>query len=305
MESTQRTTQAQRTLIKPLPPVGPLAGPVLSPTVNLDDPPLREEDRALLASGDIQYKRLPGVLIRDNISADDINQGSIGDCYFLAALSSVANSNPAFIRESIRMNADGTYTVRFFRQGKPIYVRVDGDIPQTRWGTPIYGTSTDSGELWVSIMEKAYAKLQLGYHQINKGGYPEEALRVLTGIGTKVKFILDDHPDKIYSILKKSLGKGRSVVASTYGANKKFERNGVIGHHAYTVLRVYEKNGMKYVELRNPWGHKEWNGSADGANDGTFSMPIAEFQKYFSKISATEKYPREARPLGRLRMLAV
>ena len=36
-----------------------------------------------------------------------------------------------------------------------------------------------------------------------------------------------------------------------------FANTGVYGDHTYTVLDAYEKNGVKYVKVRNPWGESE------------------------------------------------
>ena len=31
-------------------------------------------------------------------------------------------------------------------------------------------------------------------------------------------------------------------------------------NHAYTVLNVYETNGVNLFKIRNPWGRLGWNG---------------------------------------------
>lgn len=35
---------------------------------------------------------------------------------------------------------------------------------------------------------------------------------------------------------------------------------GIVNHHAYTLLNVIEHNGAYIYKLRNPWGRFEWNG---------------------------------------------
>lgn len=35
---------------------------------------------------------------------------------------------------------------------------------------------------------------------------------------------------------------------------------GIVTGHAYSVLQVYEADGLRLVELRNPWGRGEWEG---------------------------------------------
>lgn len=35
---------------------------------------------------------------------------------------------------------------------------------------------------------------------------------------------------------------------------------GLIGNHAYSVLRAVEAKGKRFVVIRNPWGDSEWTG---------------------------------------------
>ena len=45
---------------------------------------------------------------------------------------------------------------------------------------------------------------------------------------------------------------------------------GLIGDHAYSVLRAIECNGKKFIILRNPWGGSEWTGRwSDGSKEWT------------------------------------
>ena len=33
---------------------------------------------------------------------------------------------------------------------------------------------------------------------------------------------------------------------------------GIVTGHAYSILQVYEADGLRLLELRNPWGRGEW-----------------------------------------------
>lgn len=59
---------------------------------------------------------------------------------------------------------------------------IDELIPCYARGEPIFAKCT-GGELWVPLLEKAYAKLHGGYHQL-RGGSVSEALADLTGSPT-------------------------------------------------------------------------------------------------------------------------
>lgn len=76
---------------------------------------------------------------------------------------------------------------------------------------------------------------------------------------------------------------------------------GLVGGHAYSLLRAYEGNGLKLIKLRNPWGSHEWNGDWSDkskkwtsklkkelnyvdADDGSFWMSFDDFQKCYSRF---------------------
>ena len=81
----------------------------------------------------------------------DIEQGNIGDCYFVAALSEIAAKRPEKIKEMIRDNRDGTCTVRFhqYKNGLmvPFYVTVD----------KISSLGQAHACTWVQMIERAWA----------------------------------------------------------------------------------------------------------------------------------------------------
>jgi hypothetical protein len=53
-------------------------------------------------------------LFVNGVSYNDVDQGQLGDCSFMASLASVAALDPNFIYEMITDNHDGTYTVRLY-----------------------------------------------------------------------------------------------------------------------------------------------------------------------------------------------
>ena len=43
---------------------------------------------------------------------------------------------------------------------------------------------------------------------------------------------------------------------------------GLIGSHAYSILRAKECRGKRFVMCRNPWGQSEWTGAwGDGSKE--------------------------------------
>lgn len=55
-------------------------------------------------------------------------------------------------------------------------------------------------------------------------------------------------------------------------------------NHAYTVVNAIEKNGEKYIVIRNPHGKKAYNALGNGEQDktaGYSTIPLKEFRKLF------------------------
>lgn len=119
-------------------------------------------------------------------SMEDINQGGVGDCWFLAAMGAELKHNPNFVQQHLRNNGNGTYTVTLYQDGKPVQVTVDGSVPTDNngngmpfvHGDPNWGTG---GPTWPAIYEKAFAQLHGSYKGIDSGGYGSEEMSLLTG----------------------------------------------------------------------------------------------------------------------------
>lgn len=104
-------------------------------------------------SGSEVYSGRP--LFVDRPEYDDINQGALGDCYLMAALSSMADSDPSIIRQLVAPLGDGSYAVRFHRDGQEVYLRVDADLPaysETYSARLRYANFTPDGEIWVASL---------------------------------------------------------------------------------------------------------------------------------------------------------
>ena len=116
-------------------------------------------------------------LFQNGIEASDINQGQLGDCYFLAALAALAEDQ-GFIEAMVLDKGYRTFGVRLFHWGRPIIQWVDDRFPVDH-GKPVFSHSAEK-ELWVLLMEKAYAKTYGTYGNI-ASGLPSDALTDLTG----------------------------------------------------------------------------------------------------------------------------
>lgn len=70
--------------------------------------------------------------------------------------------------------------VKFFQNGKETPVVIDDYLPVKSDGKPVFATSSD-GELWVSLLEKAWAKLHGTYARM-EGGLPSFAASHIMGV---------------------------------------------------------------------------------------------------------------------------
>ncbi|NRF67270.1 hypothetical protein HLB44_09770 [Aquincola sp. S2] len=114
------------------------------------------------------YAKSSGALFVDGIAVSDVNQGTAGDCYLIAAMGGLAVTKPTALQELFVENtAVGdvrTWGVRFFdANGKAHWVTVNDMLPVPEAGgtTLAYAGSANkalNGEIWVPLLEKAYAQ---------------------------------------------------------------------------------------------------------------------------------------------------
>ena len=121
----------------------------------------------------------------------DAIQGDVGNCYIVAAMSTVAEF-PTLIQDMFvtpQRNDAGIYVIRFFIRGKPWYVDVDDFLlwvkgnsrnnyePTLKFASPFGGAS---GGMWGPIIEKAWSKVK-GTYSNSDAGVVASALRSLIG----------------------------------------------------------------------------------------------------------------------------
>jgi len=218
-----------------------------------------------------QISRYPQ-FYRSGISSEDINQGMLGDCWWLAACGAISRSQTRMQvviptdQDLVRdPNYAGVFHFRFWRFGEWIEVVIDDKLPVID-GRLCFAHSTDYNEFWIPLLEKAYAKLN-GCYRALEGGRTRDGLEDLTG-GLAVVYELGAKtPRNLRRILHRALRNGTFVCAGIIGeqgTNALDNRTGLISSHAYSVLnfaRVYLNDGSReyLVKIRNPWGGSyEW-----------------------------------------------
>ena len=259
------------------------------------------------------FKDTRYVLISDKMDMNDIVQGELEDSYFLFSIQNLCKV-PAHINKLFKtkiMNPDGYYELILNIDGKPQIVIVDDYLPVNKETKKLIYAQSKKNELWVSLLEKAWAKVNGGYANII-GGTPMEALEFLTGFNslsfdTENKDNEDLYEYKI-EIVKhlQQADKNTSIISCTTTSKEKVDGVGLNNGYTYSMLdffHVEKSDGNKeyLFKLKNPWSKGEWTGDwSDKSSkwddkvkgqvgfsdkeDGIFFMNDVDFFKYFTHV---------------------
>jgi hypothetical protein len=179
----------------------------------------------------------------------DVSQGSLGDCWFLGSLAETAARTPGVIKSMFIDNGDGTWSVRFYRNGAADWLTVDNQLPD---GGSLYD-APQKGVLWVALAEKAFAQEngsgwlatstpgKNAYYALYSGD-PAYALSAITGRSAQ-----DDY--MIASTSAADWQRGALVVLASLNTPANAS---IVGYHAYAVVN-YNAATDTYT-LFNPWG---------------------------------------------------
>lgn len=222
----------------------------------------------------------------------DVNQGYLGDCYFVSALGEVALKDPSAIESMISSNGNGTYAVRFFVNGQADYVTVNNELPVMsgyEWanGSQLEFANGNTDD-WVALVEKAYAQLnaQTNAPHGELGTASDSYAGIAGGTGAALTLIADQpvsaetvYPGQsaaalasVLTGLASTFAAGEEVMMSTPGNST----GNLVGDHMYMVEGVNAATGM--VTLQNPW---------NTAYSGPLSMNFSESIKQLAADDCT------------------
>lgn len=257
-------------------------------------------------------------------SSADIIQGKVGNCWLMASLTALATMPEMIERICVAKDENiGVYGFVFYRDGEWVPSIIDDSLylstadwdSQTEYGgfsleryvlekseledkekehLKLHQTGSkalwgghcrNENEIWLPLLEKAYAKAHGDYFSMN-GGWPGEGLEDLTG-GVTMELLTSDILDEdefwnkdLKNVKKKYLFSCATGVLDA--AHKDWKRQGIEELHSYTIMEAREINleeddgtskEVRLLKLRNPWGtpkHGSWQGAwSDGSKEWT------------------------------------
>ena len=266
----------------------------------------------------------------NRFDSTSVVQGNIGTCYLISAITLLAMKSASntkfhslsdiFICPDVsqQYSNNGCYVLRFYRQSIEYYVLVDDLIPCVANGEPVFSHTRTINELWVFLIEKAYAKLYSTYESIEAGFIHEALVDLTNGFTYELQL---KHPstgilnniDYIWKQLLNAYNSGYLIGTSSNTGSDTHVNNGIVLGHAYSVINVYAdmKSNQRLIQLANPWGHTEWTGDwCDTSDkwskywiktlnhvvidDGRFWIAFDDFIQYYQSLYICRLLPHKS-----------
>jgi|GEM_PF-919236 len=238
---------------------------------------------------------------------NSIIQGGLGDCYFLAALCSIAWVWPGLLKMDVDLGntANPLYYYHLFTHSTTAHGTKGNGWGKTDnrfvfmgdYNMPVYarGRRWFDGDLWAAYWEKLYAtwryaqmkgefpttnaQMLEAFGIIGSGGWPQYSLKEIAGNKFDVG-VINLKSQSLAALTKFFQEKTDSywvtkypMVLWTFDATLP----NLVNSHAYSVLGVVNYNNKHYIVIRNPWGYREPGGA--GTLGGTYVL-----QRYFETI---------------------
>ena len=232
------------------------------------------------AQSSFDYAQATGPLFVSGTSETDVSQGQAGTCYVVASFGALAAKDGAI--ESLFIdNGNDTYGVRFFIDDEIMFTTVSTSLPVTSWNRIAFtgnNSKSLSGELWPSLIEKAFVQMNGQYniagrddwtgevsYQAVEGGWASP-LKFFTGLEYDYygQWSMNDGTNRDSFVSYSFAGEFKQGVIDALDAggigwlgswDSIYDDSGaltIVGGHAHEILG-YNANDDTFT-IRNPWG---------------------------------------------------
>ena len=243
-------------------------------------------------------------------SINDVQQGELGDCYFLSVLSALSE-NPERIKKLIpksKISDKGIYECNVFLHGYEIPIVIDDYFPVIEKednNIAFAGINPESKSIWPILLEKVWAKCNLSYEDIINGN-SADAFQFLSPAPFDTYYHNNDNKS-LFDIIDNSIKKNYIVVSDitlTENTNLDYlSKMGLLTNHAYNIIDTVtlKQNSaeVKLLKIRNLWGTNEWKGDwsdnsgkwtenfkktvkLEKKEDGIFWMAYEDFIQFYT-----------------------
>lgn len=236
------------------------------------------------------------------VSSFSVKQTCISDCSFVASLTVCAQYERKFNKKIFSTiiypqnknnqavyNPCGKYMVSLNLNGCARKVIIDDYLPVDKHNNLLCSLTTNRGELWVSLLEKAYMRVMGGYDF--PGSNSNIDLHALTNWIPERLSLHGEHtdfkPDADFERIFERLHTGDVLITVATGpmSKQQEERSGLVSTHAYAVLDIRKFKSTRLLQLKNPWSHLRWKGNYSEYDIQNWSEELKQALNYDPKMA--------------------
>lgn len=189
-------------------------------------------------------------MIVDGIDPTDVIQGQLNNSYFLCAVSAVSEYQNRIQRLILQQETheNGCYGFTFNKLGNWEMIAVDDFLPLIQIKDGKYkflGANSVNAEMWVPLMEKAYAKAYHGYDVIGNGGDMRHSLTDLTGAPSET-FFLSNFEEEM-----KTAGQGQIPYGNSNTGSRKNSNASSMNDQSATIFPDNYQEGEYQEDQKN------------------------------------------------------